>query len=226
LHNLQLDLGYTFRDAGLLERAFTHTSYAHEHSLGAGACNERLEFLGDAVLELCVSDLLYSLFPKAPEGQLTKRRAGLVCEPTLAALARSLGLGGHMRLGHGEALTGGRDKGSLLSDVFEAVLGAIYLDGGLEPARRVVARLFTPLTEETASLRDNKTTLQEILQKNGRETAVYTIVSEYGPPHKRAFVAQVSHMGKVLGEGTGGSKKEAEQNAAAIALDEMPVDKT
>jgi ribonuclease-3 len=211
-------LGYTFRDAGLLSRALTHTSYAYEQGLGPGACNQRLEFLGDAVLELCISDWLYSRFPAMTEGKLTKNRASLVCEPTLAALAREIKLGDCLLLGHGEAKSGGRERDSLLADAMEALFGAIYLDGGPDAAYGVILRLFAPFAREGALLRDNKTTLQEILQKNSRETAVYIIVDESGPPHKRAFTAQVTHQGRVLGEGTGNSKKEAEQMAAGVAL--------
>jgi len=218
LDNLQKILGYTFRDKDLLTQALTHASYAYENNLPANACNERMEFLGDAVLEFCVSELLYTLYPTFPEGKLTARRAALVCEPQLAALARTLQLGKHIRLGHGEAQSGGREKDSLLSDAFEAVLGAIYIDGGADTARGFVSRLFKPLAIAATTLRDNKTTLQEILQKNSRETAVYHIIGEFGPPHDRLFTAQVTHQGKVLGEGTGRSKKDAEQAAAGVAL--------
>jgi ribonuclease-3 len=218
MDTLQAALGYTFRNKTLLTQALTHSSYAYEHAPGQITHNERLEFLGDAVLELCISDWLYSLYPSMSEGELTKNRAAQVCEPNLAAKAKSLNLGNHMRLGNGEDQSGGRNKSSLLADVFEAVLGAIYLDGGLEAACSVVSRLFTPNENEPPPQHDNKTTLQEILQKNSRETAVYHIISESGPPHKRVFVAEVSHMGKVLGKGTGNSKKEAEQNAAGEAL--------
>ncbi|MCL2204662.1 MAG: ribonuclease III [Defluviitaleaceae bacterium] len=218
MSELEAALGYTFRDANLLTQALTHSSYTYEHNLGTMASNERLEFLGDAVLELCVSHWLYTSFPAMPEGKLTTRRAALVCEPSLAALARGLNLGTHMRLGHGEAQSGGREKGSLLSDAFEAILGAIYLDGGLEPARNLVVRLFESHTDTAPPIRDNKTTLQEILQKNTGETASYQTIGQSGPPHNRLFTAQVLHQGKVLGQGQGTSKKEAEQQAASQAL--------
>jgi ribonuclease-3 len=221
LDNLQAALGYTFNDINLLKKALTHSSYAYEHSLGSNACNERLEFLGDAVLELCISEWLYNRHSTMSEGQLTKRRASLVCEPSLAAIARGLYLGDYMQMGHGEDQSGGRDKSSLLSDVLEASLGAVFLDGGLDAAQNVVSHLFESSSGISASLQDNKTTLQEILQKNSRETAVYTIVNESGPPHKRVFVAQVMHRGKILGEGQGGSKKEAEQIAAGKALERI-----
>jgi len=142
----------------------------------------------------------------------------LVCEATLAAIARGLFLGKHMRLGNGEDTSGGRDKPSLLSDALEAILGAIYLDGGIEAVRPLVERLFTPYLNQPAISTDYKTTLQEILQKNSRETAVYKILDQSGPSHQRSFIAQVTHQGKILGNGEGTSKKEAEQNAAKTAL--------
>jgi len=222
LARLQEALGYFFNDPGLLTHALTHASFAYENGLPPNACNERLEFLGDAVLELCVSELLYTLFPGMSEGKLTSRRAALVCEPQLAALARDLRIGKCIRLGNGEDQSGGREKGSILSDALEAVLGAIYLDGGADTVRGVVFRLFKPLANDAPALRDNKTTLQEILQKNSRETAVYYIIDESGPPHNRIFTAQVTHQGNVLGKGAGGSKKEAEQAAAGAALKSTP----
>jgi ribonuclease-3 len=181
-------------------------------------CNERLEFLGDAVLELTISDLLYTRYPDLPEGELTKRRAALVCEPTLAKLARGLNLSDFLRLGHGEALSGGHNRASLLSDAMEAIYGALYLDGGLENAREFIHAQFIPIIEDVMFTIDCKTTLQEIIQRTSREPLVYTIVEESGPPHKKAFKAEVSHEGRKLGEGTGKSKKEAEQNAAMEAL--------
>ena len=219
MSDLQAALGYTFRRAELLERALTHSSHAYEKGLGMAACNERLEFLGDAVLELCVSEYLYKKFPNMPEGKLTKNRAALVCELSLVTRARILSLGEHVKFGYGEKQSGGAEKGSILADVLEAVLGAVYLDGGLEAAKDLVGRLFADLPAQAAPLRDNKTTLQELLQKHTRETAVYEIIEESGPPHKRAFVAQVKHQGKVLAQGEGNSKKEAEQAAAGAALE-------
>jgi ribonuclease-3 len=215
---LQTALAYRFSNPSLLLQALTHSSYVYEHKLGVQASNERLEFLGDAVLEVCISHILYNRYPALPEGKLTQNRASLVCEPTLAAIARGLSLGGYMRMGHGEELSGGREKGSLLSDALESVFGAVYLDGGFEGAYALAGRLFEPYFAQTPVVRDYKTTLQEILQKNSRETAVYHIISEEGPPHQRVFVAQVAHCGNVLAEGTGTGKKTAEQNAAAAAL--------
>ena len=217
--DLQARLGYTFNAPSLLRRAMTHASYVHEEGLKAGESNERLEFLGDAVLEVCVSDLLYNHYPNHPEGKLTQRRAGLVCEPTLAKLSRELGIGDALIMGVGAGQTGGRELDSVLSDAMEALFGAVYLDGGFDAARELIHRLITPLTDTiTAPPRDYKSVLQEILQKNTKETAVYSIVNESGPSHNKEFFAEVSHQGKVLGMGRGHSKKDAEQNAALEAL--------
>ena len=221
---LQTGLGYTFRRHALLRHAVTHSSFVHEHGLDHAHSNERLEFLGDAVLELCISDFLYHRFPEMAEGDLTKRRAGLVCESSLAELARSLKLGNFLLLGQGEAHEGGREKDSILSDALESVLGAVFLDGGLEEARLVVMRLFEPIVDKVVKqLKDYKSTLQEYLQKNSHETATYTIIKEEGPPHHRVFTAQASHRDKVLGKGSGGSKKAAEQAAAKMALETIGI---
>lgn len=216
---LQTALGYSFQNPALLQQALTHSSYSHEKGLSAGDCNERLEFLGDAVLEFSTSDFLYQRYPGLSEGELTKCRAGLVCESSLASLARSLGLGRHLRLGRGEELSGGRERDSLLADALEAILGAMFLDGGIESTRTVIHRLFAPVAAERLSKdTDHKTALQEILQKNSRESAAYEITHETGPSHQKEFTATVSHQGRWLGTGTGRSKKEAEQNAAYNAL--------
>jgi len=216
---LQTKLGYDFKRTALLRQAVTHTSFVHEQGLKQDESNERLEFLGDAVLELCISDFLYHRFPDLSEGELTQRRARLVCEATLASVARALQLGDYLLLGQGEAREKGREKESILSDALESVFGAIYLDGGLDAVRDIVVRLFSFIADDAKKLgKDHKTTLQEMLQKNSRETAVYKIILEEGPAHKRIFTAEVSHRGKVLGEGNGASKKEAEQKAAAVAL--------
>lgn len=202
------------------EQALTHSSYAHEHSLGSHAHNERLEFLGDAVLELTISEALYRRFPDLPEGKLTRFRAGLVCEESLSQLANKLGLGAYLRLGKGEAASGGRQRPSLLADAFEALLGAIYLDLGFEAVRQVVETLFSPLFEDLSRgcLRhDYKTLMQEHTQAVLATTPEYRIVAERGPDHSKVFVAQLILNQKVLGEGSGRSKKEAEQEAARVA---------
>jgi len=218
MHTAETALGYTFQNPAFLQQALTHKSYAFEHNLKPTSTNERLEFLGDAVLELCISNWLYACFPTLPEGKLTQRRAALVCEPTLAAIARGLFLGKFMRLGNGEDASGGRDKPSLLSDTLEAILGAVYLDGGFDAVRPLVERLFEPYLNNPTTSTDYKTTLQEILQKNSRATAAYEIIDTTGPSHQRIFIAQVTHQDKILGTGEGASKKEAEQNAAKTAL--------
>jgi len=216
---LQTKLGYDFKRNALLRQAVTHTSFVHEQGLNQDESNERLEFLGDAVLELCISDFLYHRFPDLTEGELTQRRARLVCEETLAKVARALQLGDYLLLGQGEAREKGREKDSILSDALESVFGALYLDGGLDAVQNIVVRLFSFIADDAKKLgKDHKTTLQEVLQKNSRETAVYKIISEEGPAHKKIFTAEVSHQGKALGDGVGGSKKEAEQKAAAVAL--------
>jgi ribonuclease-3 len=205
-----------FNSPDLLRQALTHSSYTHE-KLQAES-NERLEFLGDAVLELAISDLLYTRFPKLTEGELTKRRAALVCEPSLAALARQLDVGDHLMLGHGEKMTGGQNRDSLLSDAMEAIIGAVYMDSAFDTAKAFIQRLFAPLVEKSEKFVDPKTDLQEIIQRTSREPLVYAIVDEDGPPHHKVFTATVSHEGRELGRGTGRSKKEAEQSAAGMAL--------
>jgi len=220
--DFQARLGYTFNAPLLLRQAMTHSSYVHENGLEPSASNERLEFLGDAVLELCVSDLLYNRYPKQAEGTLTLRRAGLVCEATLTGLARELGVGEALLMGVGADQTGGRELGSVLSDAVEALFGAVYLDGGTDAARNLIFKLYEPLVDMVDTPpRDYKTTLQEILQKNSRETAAYKIVSDSGPSHNKEFVAVVSHQGKEIGMGRGHSKKDAEQKAALAALEGM-----
>jgi ribonuclease-3 len=213
---LQTQLNYAFKNPRLLQQALTHSSYTHEQSIPFS--NERLEFLGDAVLELTVSDLLYKRYPDLSEGELTKRRAALVCEPSLAALARKLELGGFLQLGHGEKMSGGNERDSLLSDALEAVIGAIYLDGGMDSVKEIIHTLFVPIIEKSLYSVDHKTVLQETIQKTSREPLVYTIIDETGPAHKKEFTAEVSHKGQKLGMGMGRSKKEAEQNAAMVAM--------
>jgi len=223
LSSLQARLNYTFKAPILLRRAMTHSSYIHEEGLKPEESNERLEFLGDAVLEVCVSDLLYHRYPTHPEGKLTQRRAGLVCEPSLAGIARELGIGDALLMGVGASQSGGREFDSILSDAMEALFGAVYLDGGFDAARQLIHRLMTPLADTiTAPPKDYKSVLQEILQKHTKETAVYTIVDATGPSHNKEFTAEISHQGKVLGTGRGHSKKEAEQNAAFEALKKHP----
>jgi ribonuclease-3 len=213
-------LNITPQNVRYYEQALTHSSYAHEHSLGSSAHNERLEFLGDAVLELAISESLYLRFPEMAEGKLTRFRAGLVCEDSLFRIANFLELGMYLRLGKGEATSGGRERPSLLADTFEALLGALYLDLGFDAVRDVVGKLFTPFLDDLSKgyLRhDYKTLMQEYTQAIFSITPEYRIVSELGPDHSKVFVSQLVLQSKVLGEGSGRSKKEAEQEAARQA---------
>jgi ribonuclease-3 len=204
-------------DADLLQRALTHRSYAYEN--GGLPTNERLEFLGDSVLGLVVTDTLFRNHPELPEGQLAKLRAAVVNMRALADVGRDLDIGGHVRLGRGEESTGGRDKSSILADTLEALLGAVYLDRGLDEAAALVHRLFDPLIEQAATLGaglDWKTSLQELTANAGLGVPDY-VVSESGPDHEKVFKAVVQVTGEPYGTGSGRSKKEAEQEAAAAA---------
>jgi ribonuclease-3 len=204
-------------DAGLAQRALTHRSYAYEN--GGLPTNERLEFLGDSVLGLVVTDTLFRTHPELPEGQLAKLRAAVVNMRALADVSRDLSLGDVVRLGRGEETTGGRDKSSILADTLEAVIGAVYIDQGLEVAADLVHRLFDPLIDEAATLGaglDWKTSLQELTATAALGVPEY-VVSEAGPDHEKVFTAVVQVGGEAYGEGSGRSKKEAEQEAAATA---------
>ena len=208
-------------DPGLLERSVTHRSYAYEN--GGLPTNERLEFLGDSVLGLVVTDTLYRTHPDLPEGQLAKLRAAVVNAKALAGIGRELGLGQHLLLGRGEETTGGRDKSSIVADTVEAVLGAVYLDQGLEVATALIHRLFDPLIAESAGLGaglDWKTSLQELCAAQGLGVPEY-VVDDSGPDHMKAFRARVRVGGELHGDGRGGSKKEAEQEAASTAYAEL-----
>lgn len=222
LLELSRSLGVEFNDLGLLNQALTHTSYANE-AKAATAHNERLEYLGDAVLELATSTYLYRHFPELPEGELTKMRAGIVCSESLAQLARSLGLGAYLRLGHGEALSGGGDRQTNLEDAFEAVIGAVYEDQGWDIAEAYVLRVLQGEFEKAAELHedilpDYKTALQELVQKKPGREIVYREAGESGPDHAKVFRSRVCINGRIMGEGAGKSKKAAEQQAARQAL--------
>jgi len=210
--DLEQRLGYAFRQRDWLEQALTHPS-------AQGEDNQRLEFLGDAVLEFCVSDLLFTKYPLSREGELTARRASLVCEDTLYRLAQRLHMGDALRVGHGEELQQGRRKPSILSDALEAVLAAVYLDGGIRAARDLVFRLFSDEEDLSAACgADEKGLLQEYTQSRDMALPEYRIVEETGPAHNKRFVAQIRVKGKSLALGEGGSKKAAERAAAKTAL--------
>ncbi len=220
MEELQNRIDYHFRDTALLGRALTHSSYANEAHQNGGD-NERLEFLGDSVLGFITADYLFSHHKNFPEGELTKLRAYAVCEKSLFSFAKEIDLGKYLRLGKGEEHTGGRTRPSLLSDAFEAVIAAIYLDGGLEEAKRFVLRFVVPCVESKPTFRDYKTMLQEVVQQNQGETLEYVLVSETGPDHDKHFAVEVHLNSNVIGHGVGGSKKKAEQNAAKEALEMM-----
>ncbi len=220
LDELQGKLGYRYQDTDLLVRALTHSSYANERQMEH---NERLEFLGDAVLELCISNTLFSRFPQAAEGHLTRLRAALVSEPTLARLARSLPLGEYIFLGKGEEQQGGRDRDSVLADTLEALLGSIYLDSGYDEACACIGNLFEEYIPERVELlpatKDFKSRLQEKTQGIFRARPVYTLLDSFGPEHEKEYLVQVELPDGVCIEARGGSVKKAEQTAASKALD-------
>ena len=198
-----------------------HSSFSNEHRKENIPDNERLEFLGDAALELASSRYLYERFPDEPEGVLSRRRAALVCEPSLAECARSVNLGDYLQLGKGEEKNNGRTRDSLLSDAFEAVIGAMFLDGGFEPAEAFVRKYVMDKMIDHPVYSDSKTKLQELIQGGTADSISYELVSEDGPEHDKTFVVQVRINGKVLGSGSGRSKKYAEQMAAAGALERL-----
>ena len=224
MKTLEQKINYTFKDKKLLENALTHSSYAHE-TRHPEMCNERLEFLGDSVLSVVVSDFLYKSFPKLPEGKLTRIRASAVCEKALSEFSRKLGLGEHLLLSHGEERTGGRDRSSIIADAFEALIAAIYLDGGMEPAREFELSFMVPSLDKHlgAVEKDFKTHLQEVIQHNPEDKLIYTLVGEQGPDHDKRFTVEVRINSNLVGTGTGHSKKDAEQAAAEQALKLMGI---
>lgn len=221
MNNFEELIGYKFNNEIYLERALTHSSYNKEKNT-KHQDNERLEFLGDAFFDAIVSAELFKIMKDCTEGKLTKTRALVVCENSLAKAARKFNLGQYIYIGHGEEVAGGRDKGSILADAMEAVIGAIYIDGGYEPTQKFVLMAFADTIREAAEgklFSDYKSEVQEFIQKNGRNLAItYSIVKEEGPAHDKTFFVNLSYDGKILGEGVGKSKKEAEQNAAKVAL--------
>ncbi len=221
LEKLQQSVGYKFKDEHLLQRALTHTSYANECNEGHNKSNERLEFLGDSVLGIITAEHFYLNFKDLPEGELTKLRAATVCENSLSSFARQLGLGEYLLLGKGEMCTGGSDRPSILADAFEALIAAIYLDGGIEEAKKFVLKYVDKAVEEHRGFKDYKTVLQEVIQKNPGEVIEYVLVKESGPDHNKRFEVEVHLNSNVIGKGVGTSKKKAEQLAAKEALELM-----
>lgn len=218
LKPLMETIGYQFHNLKLLEKALTHSSYSNEGHTHC-ECYERLEFLGDSVLGFITARYLYEK-DRGPEGELTKLRAAVVCEKALCSYSRQLGIGEYMRLGHGEERSGGAQRPSILADMYEAVLAAIYLDGGMEPAERFVLRFIIPEAENQRRrhFKDHKTTLQEIVQQNPGEQLEYVLVGASGPDHNKVFTVEVHLNSNIIGQGRGHSKKEAEQEAAREAL--------
>ncbi len=218
LKELEQKIGYIFRDFSLLERAMMHSSYTNERSLPKYQCNERLEFLGDAVLELVSSEFLFKGSPKMPEGELTKTRASMVCEPSLALCARDIDLGSYLLLGKGEEATGGRMRDSVTSDAMEALIGAVYLDGGFTSAKEFIHRFVLTDLEDKKLFYDSKTILQEMVQAEKLGTITYRLVKAEGPDHNKSFHTEVLIGNKVSGKGVGRTKKASEQQAAYEAI--------
>jgi len=222
IKDLEAAIGYRFRNIQLLQNALTHSSYANERWHNSLLSNERLEFLGDSVLGMLVADYLYSTFPNRPEGELTRMRADMVCEHTLAEVANKIGLGEHLLLGHGEERLGGRSRESILADATESVIAACYLDGGLNAALQFVQKYIlveVPVTRLNNV--DYKTALQELVQQKKNQVLSYALVGQSGPDHDKQFEVEVSLNGTTVGKGTGRSKKRAEQMAAKAAIEKL-----
>ncbi len=221
LKELQNKLDYQFKNEELLLRALSHSSYANENHETCAGSNERLEFLGDSVLGFITAENFFTNYTKFPEGELTKLRANMVCEKSLAGFAREINLGEYLLLGKGEVVTGGRNRPSIQADAFEAVIAAIYLDGGMESARKFVLHYIDEAIKKHQSIKDYKTILQEVVQKNPGEIIEYVLVGESGPDHDKRFEVEVHLNSNVIGKGIGKSKKRAEQEAAREALELM-----
>lgn len=223
IKGLEAKLGYTFKDKPLLIKALSHSSFANELKSKniAAECNERLEFLGDSVLSITVSEYLYKNYPDLPEGELSKVRSGTVCEKALAKFAREIELGKYLFLGHGEEITHGRERASILADAFEAILGATYLDGGVEPVRSFLLPFATEEIKQIIARgnnKDYKSMLQQFVQQEQGDVLEYRVVNESGPMHDRVFETEAYLNNNVIGRGSGKSKRESEQNAAKEAL--------
>ncbi len=214
LSGLEQRIGYRFQDRTLFVKALTHSSYVNEHKMDKLQCNERLEFLGDAVLEIVSSEFLYEKFPEKPEGELTRIRASIVCEPTLAFCADGIELGSYLRLGRGEDSTGGRQRHSVVSDAMEALIGAIYLDGGFANAKEFIHSFVLNDMEHKQLFYDSKTILQEMVQAEARHNVEYLLLKEEGPDHNKTFEVSALLDGREIGRGSGRTKKAAEQVAA------------
>ena len=222
IKDLETAIGYRFRNITLLQNALTHSSYANERWHNSLLSNERLEFLGDSVLGMLVAEYLYRNFPDRPEGELTRMRADMVCEQTLAAVANRIGLGQHLLLGHGEEQGGGRSRNSILADAVESVIAACFLDGGMEAALGIVQKfILVEVPVKKLHNTDHKTTLQELVQRKKNQVLSYTLVDQSGPDHNKQFVVEVSLNATVVGKGTGSSKKRAEQDAARAAIEKL-----
>ena len=222
INELEKAIGYEFRNITLLQNALSHSSYANERWHDSLKSNERLEFLGDSVLGMLVADYLYRTFPERPEGELTRMRADMVCEKTLATVANRLGLGQHLMLGKGEELGGGRSRDSILADAVESVIAACYLDGGMDAAVQFIQKFIlvnVPVTKLHNA--DYKTALQELVQQKKNQVLAYRLVGESGPDHDKQFRVELTLNGEVVGVGTGSSKKRAEQAAAQAAIERL-----
>ena len=222
IKDLETAIGYKFRNIQLLQNALTHSSYANERWHNSLLSNERLEFLGDSVLGMLVAEYLYGTFSDRPEGELTRMRADMVCEHTLATVANKIGLGEHLLLGHGEERLGGRSRESILADATESVIAACFLDGGLEAAAQFVKKyILVEVPVSRPNNMDYKTALQELVQQKKNQVLVYTLVGQSGPDHDKLFDVEVSLNGTVVGTGSGRSKKRAEQMAAKAAVEKL-----
>ena len=222
IKDLEAAIGYKFKNIALLQNALAHSSYANERWHNSLMSNERLEFLGDSILGMCVAEYLYCTFPDRPEGELTRMRADMVCEQTLANVAGRIGLGEHLLLGKGEEQGGGRTRNSILADAVESVIAASFLDGGMGAAKQFIQKfILVEVPVKKLHNVDYKTSLQELVQQKKNQVLSYALVGESGPDHDKHFEVEVSLNGKVVGLGSGSSKKRAEQNAARVAIESL-----
>ena len=222
IKDLEAAIGYRFRNITLLQNALTHSSYANERWHDSLKSNERLEFLGDSILGMVVAEYLYASYPERPEGELTRMRADMVCETSLAKVADQIGLGQHLLLGHGEEQGGGRSRASILADAVESVIAASFLDGGIAPAKQFITRfVLSNVPDHGMHNADYKTALQELVQQKKNQQLSYRLAGESGPDHDKRFQVEVSLNGTVVGMGSGTSKKRAEQDAARDAIKKL-----